>query len=65
MKKSVRKRQHCRTVVRHFFLHNRRKKMAIREKTKKKRDKKIFKKTAVRTKLINQRSVTPRGGIRL
>lgn len=39
--------------------------MAIREKTKKKRDKKIFKKTAVRTKLINQRSVTPRGGIRL
>lgn len=39
--------------------------MARREKVSKKTDKKIFKKTAVRTKLINQRTITPRGGIRL
>lgn len=39
--------------------------MAKREKVKKKTDKKIFRKTAVRTKLINNRTHTPRGGIRL
>lgn len=39
--------------------------MARREKVRKKTDKKIFRKTAVRTKLINQRNVIPRGGIRL
>lgn len=39
--------------------------MASRENVNHKTDEKIFRKTAVRTKLINQREVTPRGGIRL
>lgn len=36
-----------------------------RQKVKPKKDQKIFKKTAVRTKLINNEKVVPRGGIRL
>ena len=39
--------------------------MKRREKVNKKTDKRIFKKTAIRTKLINNRLITPRGGIRL
>lgn len=39
--------------------------MARREKVRRKTDKKIFRKTAIRTKLINNRTNTPRGGIRL
>lgn len=39
--------------------------MALRTRTKKRKDRKIFKKTAQRTKLVNVRSMTPRGGIRL
>lgn len=39
--------------------------MALRKHTNKRKDRKIFKKTAQRTKLVNVRAVTPRGGIRL
>lgn len=39
--------------------------MKRRERVKPKTDKKIFKKTAIRTKLVNNRLITPRGGIRL
>lgn len=42
------------------------KKMAKqRDTVSRKRDKRIFRKTAIRTKLLNQRKVLPRGGIRL
>lgn len=36
-----------------------------REKVRRNSDKKIFRKTAVRQKLVNMRKYTPRGGIRL
>lgn len=39
--------------------------MKRRVKVRPKTDKKIFRKTAIRTKEINQRAMTPRGGIRL
>lgn len=39
--------------------------MALRTKTRKRTDKRIFRKTAIRTRLINNRTLTPRGGIRL
>lgn len=39
--------------------------MAMRKKTKKKVDKKIFRKTAIRTASVNDTKVVPRGGIRL
>lgn len=39
--------------------------MANREPVKKSKDEKIFRKTAIRVRQINQREFTPRGGIRL
>lgn len=39
--------------------------MKKRSRVNKKKDAKIFKKTAIRTKLINNEKVVPRGGIRL